>query len=162
MCENADGDTSVITSLAEVFSVVGLAAEGAIGPSASRVMYFSAKDLGIKEGRRLDHTDDMEQALRWVLNMEDGSWSVVFWKELGEEEIWSSDGKHAYLRILVKECLVRDVCMTCGIPIGGTHCYAVHGYWAGLLESIFSRKIDLYVEHAGFGSCLLSLRTTPG
>ncbi len=159
---NAERVQAKARSLADILSVIGLAAEGAIGPSAPRVMYFAAKDLGTKEGIRLDHTDDLEQALRWVLDMEKGSCSVFFWKEPGKEDYWNEEGKYVYLRFLISECPVRDACLVCGVPLGGTHCQATHGYWAGLLESVFSRKVDLFTERAGFGSCLIRLRTAAG
>lgn len=148
--------------LAETLAVFGLSAEMAIGPSTPRVIYFSAKDLGIREGKRFDHTDDLEQALRWILRTDEGYWSVVFWKDVDEEDFWETDGKFAFIRLLMRDCLVRDACLAKGIRVGGTVCEALHGYWAGLLESIFSRKVDVLTEHAGFGSCLLCLRTTSG
>jgi predicted hydrocarbon binding protein len=147
-------------SLAEVLAVVGLSAGLAIGPSTPRVIYFSAKDLGVREGSHFDHTDDIEQALRWILRLDEGCWSVVFWKELDKEDYWVTEGKFAFIHLVIRDCPVREACLATGIDLGGAVCEAVHGYWAGLLESVFARKVDIFTGHAGFGSCLLRLRTT--
>jgi len=148
-----------LQALAEAMAVLGLAGEEVTGRSAPQLTYFAGKDLGKKEAAAYDHTDDIERALRWVFPNRQEVWKVSLWKNKEDEEFWVYEVEGMFIRLLFEECPVREACLAAGVRLGGVACQAVHGYVAGMLESIFERKVDLHTEHMGPGSCLVMLKT---
>lgn len=148
-----------LQALSEALAVVGLSSEEVTGKSAPQMMYFAAKDLGLKEAVRYDYTDDIEQALSLVFPGVDEVWKIVLWKNQDEEDFWVMEDEEMYIRLLFEECPIRESCLSAGIEQGGVACQAVHGYAAGILQEVFGRRVDLRTEHMGPGACLVVLKT---
>jgi predicted hydrocarbon binding protein len=147
-------------ALSEALAVMNLAGEEVTGKSAPQLMYFAGKDLGLKEAYRYDCTDDIERALRWVFPGTDQVWKVTLWKNKEDEDFWVYEVEEMFLRLLFEECPIREACLAAGVNMGGVACQAVHGYAAGMLEKIFSRRVDLHTEHSGPSACLVILKTS--
>ena len=160
VAENAETLDERLRALSEVLAILNLAGEEVTGRSTPQLMYFAGKDLGIREAQAHDQTDDLERALRWVFPRQNGAWKVFLWKNKEDEDFWVYDVEEMFIRLLFEKCPVRDACLAAGVKLGGVACQAVHGYAAGMLQSIFGRKVDLHTEHAGPGACLVMLKTT--
>ena len=160
MVEEAEILSGRLRALSEALAVLDQAGGEVTGKSAPQLMYFAGKDLGGREAAAYDSTDDIEQALRWVFSGPDEVWKVSLWKNKEDDDFWVYDVEEMSVRLLFEECPVRASCLAAGVGLGGVVCQTVHGYAAGLLEKIFARKVDLHIEHAGPGTCLVVLKTT--
>ncbi len=151
---------SKMDALMEVLAQVNLASEEIIGKAAPMLMYHTGKDLGRREGMRMDKTEELEEALRMVFAQEDGAWEIEMWKDLEEGDYWYGEGLEMKMRLLFRKCPVREACLSKGVRLGGVVCQIVHGYAAGCLELHFEKKVDLHTEHMGPGNCMIVLETT--
>lgn len=160
MAEGVENTDMRLRALGEALAILNLAGEEVTGRSTSQLMYFAGKDLGTREAVAYDHTDDLERALSWIFPHRDGAWKISLWKNKEDEDYWVYEVEEMFIRLLFEGCPVRDACLSAGVNLGGVVCQAVHGYAAGMLQSIFGRKVDLHTEHAGPGACLVMLKTT--
>jgi predicted hydrocarbon binding protein len=148
-----------LRALSETLAIMNLAGEEVTGRSAPQLMYFAAKDLGLKEAAGFDCTDDIEVALGWVFSGPQEVWKVSLWKNKEDDDFWVYEVEEMYLRLLFEACPVRESCLAAGVKLGGVACQAVHGYAAGVLEKVFGRRVDFHTEHMGPGACLVMLKT---
>jgi predicted hydrocarbon binding protein len=159
MVEDSEVLRNRITAISEALGVMNQAGLEVTGRSAPQLMYFAGKDLGLKEAAAYDSTDDLERALKWVFPERDGMWKVTLWKNKEDDDFWIYDVEEMFIRLLFEECPIRTACLEAGVKMGGIVCQTFHGYAAGMLERIFSRKVDLHTEHMGPGACLVMLVT---
>ncbi len=159
MEENQFG-LSKAEALMEILAQVNLASEEIIGKAAPTLMYHTGKDLGRREGKRLDKTDSLGEALGMIFSSEGEVWEVEMWKDLEEGDYWYGEGLEMKMRLLFRKCPVREACLAKGVRLGGVICQIVHGYAAGCLELQFDKKVDLHTEHMGPENCMVVLETT--
>lgn len=160
MSEGSEIQGERLRALAEALGIMSEAGREMTGDSAPRLMYFAGKDMGLKEAAACDNTDDIERALRSVFPGSEEVWKVTLWKNMEDDDFWVYEPEGMFIRLLFERCPVRDACLSAGVSLDGVACQAVHGYAAGMLESIFERRVDLRTEHSGPGACLVMLMTT--
>jgi predicted hydrocarbon binding protein len=146
-------------ALSNTLALLDLAGEESIGKAAPALMYHTGKDLGKREGKSLDCTDDLEEALAAVFGPPGEAWKIELWKNVEEDDYWFGEGLEMKIRLLFQRCAVRQACLNSGVRLGGMVCQLTHGYTAGCLERIFERRVDIRTEHMGPGACMLVLET---
>ena len=148
-----------LAALMKAFAQVDLASEAVIGRAAPTLMYHTGKDLGRKEGQRMEVTEDLEEALSFIFGPPGEVWNVELWKNAEDEDYVFGEGLEMKMRLLFRACPVRQACLATGVRMGGVACQITHGFTAGALERIFERKVDIHTEHAGPGACMLVFET---
>jgi len=148
-----------LMALMRALAHVDQASEAVIGKAAPTLMYHTGKDLGREEGRFLEVTDDLEEALAAIFGPPGEVWHVELWKNAEDEDYVFGEGLEMKMRLLFRACPVRQACLATGARMGGVACQITHGFTAGALERAFERKVDIHTEHAGPGACLLVFET---
>ncbi|MBU7043238.1 MAG: hypothetical protein HXS47_06565 [Theionarchaea archaeon] len=158
MTEKADSDTlsiykNNVASLMKIMASLNHASDTLIGKAAKTLMYQTGKDLGRLEGKKLDKSDDLKKTIEMIEKAEKGVWNIEIWKNKESDDYIFKDNDVQKAYLVFRECPIRQVCMTHGIPQDQVICGITHGLFAGMAEMIMDKKVDLHVEHTGPNAC---------
>jgi hypothetical protein len=138
------------------------ATEKVFGSSAGLMNARAAKQLGVRAvaGRAKVAAGDLvaavveaDSALADIGLM----WRVEPWKKQGQRDFLFKEGGKTRLKVVFRDCLVRDSLFHYGHPQGEALCQMAHGYYAGLVEGIAGSRVELLLVHAGENACLKEL-----
>ncbi len=142
-----------IQALMRILASLDFASNSLIGTAAKALMYQTGKDIGRLEGKKLDHTDDLGQAMDMLMQAERGVWYIEPWADDGATDYLSHEDGITRARVIFRECPIRQVCLTHGIKQDGVICRITHGLFAGMLGEAMAKRVELKVEHAGPNAC---------
>lgn len=146
---------NTLASMTKIMSILahGHSQEGLFGRAVNRMMYLTGEKIGKVEGQKIDRTSDLQKALGMLMEQEKGVWVAELWKnEEDGDYIYEEDGTRK-VRMVFKDCPVRQVCLAHGTEMNGVFCQIAHGLFGGLLESIMDQKVALMAEHTGPNAC---------
>ncbi len=142
-----------IQAFMRIVASLSLASDTLIGPAAKALMYQSGKEMGKVEAKKLDRTDDLLKALAMLDEAERGVWHIEPWVDDGASSFIVEQDGSKIAHLIFRECPIRQVCLTHGVPQDGAICRITHGLFAGMMGEIMSKRIELKVEHAGPNAC---------
>jgi predicted hydrocarbon binding protein len=137
--------------------ILDTAGENVLGKGAPALMYQAGRDAGLAEGGLRQKTADVMQALKVVLDDGDEVWQVETWQEPGAPGDWTEDGDGVSASLVFKQCPLLMLARSAGSTPGGMLCQALHGYIAGSMETMLSKRVDLKVDHCGPRACKVIL-----
>lgn len=134
--------------------------EQAIGESANSISYLAGVNLGKKLSAGVEHTDNIEEALRCtreVLEKNDYLWLFEPFKthDQGSFVRTSDDGTEVML--VFRDCMIRQSLFRFGHTQKGSLCNMMYGFFAGALQNIMGRESSLEIIHAGENACYKKL-----
>jgi predicted hydrocarbon binding protein len=153
MSEEIEVYKNNIQTFMRIVASLSLASDTLIGPAAKALMYQSGKEMGKAEGKKLDRTDDLLKALAMLDDAEQGVWQIEPWADDGATSYIAEQDGSKVAHLIFRECPIRQVCLTHGIPQDGALCRITHGLFAGMMGEIMGRKVEVKVEHAGPNAC---------
>jgi predicted hydrocarbon binding protein len=158
MAENTNTDNMSVymnnlSSLMKIIASLNHASDTLIGKAAKTLMYQTGKDLGRLEGKKLDKSDNLIKAIEMIQEVEKGVWYIEIWKNKESNDYIFKEDNVMKAYLIFRECPIRQVCLTHGIPQDEVICRITHGLFAGMVEMIMDKKVDLHVEHAGPNAC---------
>lgn len=138
------------------------ATEKVFGTSAGIMNARAARQLGARSvaDREKVEAGDLMAALEKVnLALSDIGlmWRVEPWKKQGQRDFVVGDGEKTRLKVVFRDCLVRDSLFHYGHPQGEAFCQMAHGYYAGAVEGIAGGRVEVLLVHAGENACLKEL-----
>ncbi len=138
------------------------ATEKVFGVSAGIMNARVARQLGARavEGREKVPAGDLMAALEEVnLALDDIGlmWRIEPWKKQEQSDFMVRVGGKTRLKVVFRDCLIRDSLFHYGHPLGEALCQMAHGYYAGAVEGIAGGRVDLLLLHAGENACLKEL-----
>jgi predicted hydrocarbon binding protein len=142
-----------LMSLMKIMASLNHASDTLIGKAAKTLMYQTGKDLGRLEGKKLDKSNDLTKTIEMIEEAEKGVWNIEMWKNKESEDHIFEENNAMKAYLVFRECPIRQVCLTHGIPQDQVICRITHGLFAGMAEMIMDKKVDLHVEHAGPNAC---------
>ncbi len=142
-----------IQAFMRIVASLSLASDTLIGPAAKALMYQSGKEMGKAEAKKLDRTDDLLKALAMLDDAEHGVWHIEPWADDGATSYIVEQDSSKIARLIFRECPIRQVCLTHGIPQDGALCRITHGLFAGMMGEIMDKRVELKVEHPGPNAC---------
>jgi predicted hydrocarbon binding protein len=134
------------------------AQEEIIGKGTIGVLYQAGRDVGQVEGKQLDRSDDVTTAIRLIDEGEKRVWNVEIWNQTGSSSPILEEDGYCKVQVVFRECPIRQVCITQGVRQDGAMCRLAYGYYAGLLSSVMSRKVDLRAIEVGPNACKKEIR----
>ncbi len=146
-----------LKSLMHLLYIMDATGEGVLGKGAPAMMYQAGRDEGIIQGATAGRTEDIEEALSMVLSGGDDVWQVERWKEPGRDDYWMEEGNVRSTWLIFRMCPLLELSKRAGSTLGGLLCQALHGYTAGLMESIVGCRVEMRVGHCGPGACKVLL-----
>lgn len=130
--------------------------EHAIGESATRISYLAGVNLGRKLSADVPHTDDLEAALaatRAVLLDNDYLWLFEAFKPHDQAEFVTETEAGTQIMLVFRDCMIRQSLFRFGHTQKGSLCNMMYGFFAGALQNIMGREINLEIVHAGENAC---------
>lgn len=145
-----------LMGITAVVRIIDGAGEVALGKGSQAIIYQAGKDLGREKGGFAQKTSDLEEA---ISNLFDGGEKFLNFEQWDEEcsapLIDPVVGGSRFL--VIRRCPLLTLSRSIGSKTGGILCHAFHGYIAGAVEVIFSKKADLRISHCGPAACKVYL-----
>ena len=119
------------------------------------LMYQDTRDLGVKEGKKLDRADNLATALEIIRQSPWGKvWNIELWRDQGQsaDTFIGEDGKQTAW-LVWRECPVRQVCRTEGVNQDGVLCRLSYKLFAGVLSAVLDSKVDITPAAVGPNAC---------
>ncbi len=124
-----------------------------MGKGSLGIIYQAGKDAGKADGQALDKSEDLGTALALINASRFDVWNSEIWKDAGRETAVVEEDGVKKAHVVFRECPIRQVCLSQGVPLDGTVCRLAHGYYAGLLAAVLDKKVDLQTIAAGPNAC---------
>lgn len=148
---------SQLRTLMRLSSIFDAAGENILGKGAPAVMYQAGRDASRLRRDLSGASDDVTGALRAVLTEGEDVWLFEPWPEPGEEDAWTENGGRRRAWYIFRRCPLLSLARNAGSTAGGIICNTMHGYIAGSLEVLMSRRVDIRTGHCGPRACKLLL-----
>ena len=128
------------------------------GRGANGMTYAAGRKLGKQLSEGAARTDDIGAALKEVQRvLKDNSfdWSFEPFKPADQKEfITAGDNGSRQLKLVFRDCMIRQSLFCFGHEQKGSLCYMMYGFFSGALENIMDKKATLEIVHAGDNACL--------
>lgn len=146
---------NTLASMTKIMSILahGHSQEGLFGRAVNRMMYLTGQKIGKLEGEKMDRCSDLQKALNMIMEQEKGVWAAELWKNQEDGDYFYEEDGTKKVRMIFKDCPIRQVCMAHGTEMNGVFCQIAHGLFGGILESITGKKLALTAEHTGPNVC---------
>jgi hypothetical protein len=118
------------------------------------LLYQNSRELGQKEGKKLDTADNLATALEIIQESTWGEvWNIELWRDQGQgADTFKEDGKQCAW-LVWRECPVREVCRAEGVAQDGVICHISYRLFSGLLSSVLEKKVDITPLSVGPNAC---------
>jgi predicted hydrocarbon binding protein len=153
----AERTEAELRALMKLSFILDTAGESVLGKGAPALMYQAGRDAGLGDGEMHGETTDIMRALELVLDEGDEVWQVDLWREPGASDVWVEGGETLSAWLVFKRCPLLTLARSAGSTPGGMLCQALHGYMAGSMEAMLSRRVDMRVGHCGPRACKIML-----
>ena len=129
--------------------------EEVLGKGSKGVIFNAGVEDGKFVGKNFAKTKDIEDAIVTVNEAFEGVWNVELFKEKDQEEYTFTD-KLGFpsVKIVIRECPIRQAVLSNGLNQGGPVCYLTNGNLCGILSEITDKKVGMEIQHTGPNSCL--------
>lgn len=146
---------NTLASMTKIMSILahGHSQEGLFGRAVNRMMYLTGQKIGKLEGEKMDRCADLKKALNMIMEQEKGVWAAELWKNQEDADYFYEEDGTKKVRMVFKDCPIRQVCLAHGTEMNGVFCQIAHGLFGGILESIMGKKLALTAEHTGPNVC---------
>ncbi|MGY5854201.1 MAG: hypothetical protein RTU92_11585 [Candidatus Thorarchaeota archaeon] len=153
-----DKQTKLLNSALSLLTALNNGIEEVLGRGSKGIIFATGHEEGKAQGRGIPKTDSIEDAIDTVNEIFDGVWNVELFKEAGQDSYYFKDslGFDA-VKIVVRECPIRQAVLSNGLKQGGPVCYLTNGNLCGILSEIMGKKVSMEIEHTGPNSCLKRL-----
>ena len=150
---NAESEHAVLQSLMKLMATLNV--QDSMDKGTLILIYQNSRDLGIKEGKKLDRADTLATAMEVVRKSPWGKvWSIELWRDQGQPADTFIDEHGQQSAWLVwRECPVRQVCLSEGVAQDGVMCHISYRMFAGMLSSVLDSKLDITPVAVGPNAC---------
>jgi predicted hydrocarbon binding protein len=134
--------------------------ENFIGRAANGMAFVAGKNLGKKYCQGTEQTADLERALQLTdesLKKYGFLWKFESWSSKGQPLITTSDSGKTVIKLVFRDCMIRQSLFRYGHEQKGSLCYMMYGFFSGALETILGKKTKLDILHTGENACLKEL-----
>jgi hypothetical protein len=150
---NVESENAVLRSLMKLMATLNV--QDSMDRGTLILIYQNSRDLGIKEGKKLDRADNLATAMEVIKKSPWGEvWSIELWRDQGQSADTFIDEKGQQSAWLVwRECPVRQVCRSEGVAQVGVMCHISYRMFAGILSSVLDNKVDITPVSVGPNAC---------
>ena len=150
---NTGTESAILQSLMKLMATLNV--QDSMDRGTLVLMYANSRDLGIKEGKKLDRANSLVTALEVIKKSPWGEvWTIELWRDQGQAEdtFVDEDGRRAAW-LMWRECPVRQVCRSEGVAQDGVMCHISYRMFAGILSSVLDSKVDITPVSVGPNAC---------
>jgi len=149
----AEGEHAVLQSLMKLMATLNV--QDSMDRGTLILIYQNSRDLGIKEGKKLDRANNIATAMEVIKKSPWGEvWSIELWRDQGQtaDTFIDEDGRQSAW-LVWRECPVRQVCLTEGVAQDGVMCHMSYRMFAGILSTVLDSKVDITPISVGPNAC---------
>ncbi|UTB33335.1 MAG: hydrocarbon binding protein (contains V4R domain) [Methanobacterium sp. ERen5] len=133
------------------------ALEQVSGRGANAIVYQAGKRMGHEAGKMVEKTDDLEKAMQELSEILGAEFYFDMWKPAGQEGYTIEKGDETVVKLIFRDCVVRQTLRRTGLPQKGPLCYLLYGYTVGAVEEVMDIRGKLDIDHVGPNACLKTL-----
>lgn len=139
--------------------------EEILGRGAGSVTFRAGRTTGLQHEVEVGGKDDLLEALGLVwdemcrIGMR---WAFEPYKRDEEDQLITEENGEIKLKLIFRNCLVRNSLFRYGHPQKLSLCLMNHGLFCGLVEKIYGGRATLDIIHAGENACLKLLTVRRG
>ena len=133
------------------------ALEQVSGRGANAIVYQAGKRMGHDAAKMMEKTDNLEQAMDEMGEVLGHEFYYRMWKPAGQENYTIEKGDETVVKLLFRDCVVRQTLRRTGLPQKGPLCYLLYGYMVGAVEEVMDIKGKVDIDHVGPNACLKTL-----
>ena len=135
--------------------IVGRGAKGAAFLAGKKI----GKDYSNKEN--IVQSENVITAIdtsKKILKKNGFFWEFEPWKKKEENEyIYANTNGDQCVKILFKDCMIRQTLYNYGHEQGGSLCFIMFGFFSSICGSILNKQVKLKILHTGPNACLKEL-----
>jgi len=113
--------------------------------------------MGHEAGKMVEKTDDLEKAMQELSEILGVEFFFDMWKPADQTEYTVENGNETVVKLIFRDCVVRQTLRRTGLPQKGPLCYLLYGYTVGAVEEVMGIKGKLDIDHVGPNACLKTL-----
>ena len=133
------------------------ALEQVSGRGANAIVYQAGKRMGHEAGKLVEKTDNLEKAMQELSEILGAEFYFDMWKPADQAEYTVEKGDETVVKLIFRDCVVRQTLRRTGLPQKGPLCYLLYGYTVGAVEEVMGIKGKLDIDHVGPNACLKTL-----
>jgi predicted hydrocarbon binding protein len=133
------------------------ALEQVSGRGANAIVYQAGKRMGHDAGKLMEKTDNLENAMQELSQILGKEFFFEMWKPSSQESFTIERSGETEVKLLFRDCVVRQTLRRTGLPQKGPLCYLLYGYMVGAVEEVMDIKGKLDIDHVGPNACLKTL-----
>jgi predicted hydrocarbon binding protein len=133
------------------------ALEQVSGRGANAIVYQAGKRMGHEAGKMVEKTDDLEKAMQELSEILGVEFFFDMWKPADQTEYTVENGNETIVKLIFRDCVVRQTLRRTGLPQKGPLCYLLYGYTVGAVEEVMGIRGKLDIDHVGPNACLKTL-----
>lgn len=133
------------------------ALEQVSGRGANAIVYAAGRRMGHDAGKLVEKTDDLEKAMHELSNILGNEFYFEMWKPSDQENYTIERNGETEVKLLFRDCVMRQTLRRTGLPQKGPLCYLLYGYMVGAIEEVMKIKGKLDIDHVGPNACLKTL-----
>jgi len=133
------------------------ALEQVSGRGANAIVYQAGKRMGHEAGKMVEKTDDLEKAMQELSEILGAEFYFDMWKPAGQDGYTVEKGDETVVKLIFRDCVVRQTLRRTGLPQKGPLCYLLYGYTVGAVEEVMDIRGKLDIDHVGPNACLKTL-----
>lgn len=145
-------ETAILESLVKLMATLNM--PGAMDRGTLILLYQNSREMGQKEGEKLDTAEKLSTALDIIRQSSWGKvWNIELWRDQGQpEDTFIKDGQQCAW-LIWRECPVREVCRSEGVEQDGVLCHISYRLFSGMLSMVMNEKIDITPVNVGPNAC---------
>ncbi|MBN1317624.1 MAG: hypothetical protein JXA42_19225 [Anaerolineales bacterium] len=145
-------ETAILESLVKLMATLNV--PDALDRGTLILLYQNSREMGLREGEKLDRADTLATALDIIKKSSWGKvWNIELWRDQGQEaDTFVKDGKQCAW-LIWRECPVREVCRSEGVDQDGVLCHISYKLFSGILSAVLNEKIDITPVAVGPNAC---------
>lgn len=133
------------------------ALEQVSGRGANAIVYQAGKRMGHEAGKMVEKTDNLEKAMQELSEILGAEFYFDMWKPAGQDGYTIEKGDETVVKLIFRDCVVRQTLRRTGLPQKGPLCYLLYGYTVGAVEEVMDIRGKLDIDHVGPNACLKTL-----
>lgn len=144
--------------LHDLMKLVGSMSSAMKQVSGHGIVYIIGKRMGHDAGKFSEKTDKLEDALQELSKILGPEFFFEMWKPADQEKYTLEEDGKTTVKLVFRDCMVRQSLRRTGMDMKGPLCYLFHGYVVGAIEEIMDIKGGLDIDHVGPNACLKTLK----
>ncbi|MDF1540581.1 MAG: hypothetical protein P1Q69_16915 [Candidatus Thorarchaeota archaeon] len=150
-----DQQSRLLSSALSLLTTLNNGIEDMLGRGSKGIIFNTGVEEGKYLGKNMPKTESVETAIEEVNQAFECVWNVEIFKEKDKDDFMFEDALgNPSLKIVVRECPIRQAVLSHGMKQGGPICHLTNGNLCGMIGEITDRKTGMEIEHTGPNSCL--------